>query len=935
MNRILVAILLLFIAVSGVEAQKSLTKPVPIDKNIRHGKLENGMTYYIVHNEIPKDRANFYIVQNVGALMEEDNQNGLAHFLEHMAFNGTKQFPGKSMMDILERNGITFGGNINAYTTRNETVYNINDVPTDKKGLVDTCIMVLHDWANGLALETKELDAERGVITEEWRQRRNAQFRIHNKIAPTLYNNSKYSRRDVIGSLDVIKNFEPQTIKDFYHNWYRSDLQCIIISGDVDINKTEKKLKEIMSKIPAVENAKPREFYTIEDNEETSYCLATDKELQYTSYSLYIRHKATAKEDKNHRTMRDAYANNLFNAIMQKRITDLMNSGETPFLNAGISHGGFVRGYETLMLTVLPKEGYDSQAILKLMEINQDILKNGFTAQEFLMAKTNMMMGMNNYFSQSDKRTNDQLGKECQGHYLFNNPMPDTDYLESFFKKQIQTITAKELQNKLKEWYTDKNRVIVVSGPEKEGKTYLTKEQVLNVIATAENKHSKKKKSNITIAPLFDKELSGGEIVKVEKLKRFNAELWTLSNGAKVFYKYCNYNPGKIQFTASSLGGTSLIEAEDLPSAMLLNEMILRYGLGDHDLTTLTNILTGKEAAVAVELKGLSENLHGECKQSNFEELLQMMYMLFEYPRFDQKAHDLIINRTLESLKGVNRTYGQILQDSITMVMNSYSPRIRTQDEQFFEDIDLEKIERIYKDRFKGADEFTFYFVGDITKKNAKKLITKYVGSLPASGREESYKALPSMFPKGKTVREYEFEMAEPKAGAVLSYRSEFPYSYKDLYCFAFFKESLKLRFTEEIREKEGGTYGVNVGGSARRLPRGSYDMSIQFQCEPGREKELRDKIYAQINKIVDNGVPVSDFKKTLSLMRKMATQKTKSNGYWIGILKKFNNYDEDHTTKKYFEDVINNITPEDVHKFAKKFIQNADIVDITFKPKK
>ncbi|PXX95384.1 insulinase family protein [Marinifilum breve] len=933
MNRICIALLLLLFSIGSAIGQGNLNAPVPMNKAVRYGKLANGITYYLYHNELPKDRASFYIVQNVGALMEEDNQNGLAHFLEHMAFNGTKHFPGKGVINTLEKHGVTFGGNINAYTAKNETVYNISNVPTDINGLVDTCLLVLHDWANGLSLETEEINAERGVITEEYRQRRNAGFRIMNKIAPTLYNNSKHAKRDVIGSLDVIQNFDPATIKKFYHDWYRSDLQCIIVCGDIDVKRTEKKIQELFSQIPAVTDGKPREFYSIEDNAEPMYCVATDKEIQHTNISLYIRHKATPKEEVNHKTLRDSYVNNLYNMMVGERIGELMRNGETPFLNANINYGGLVRGYEALTLSVTPKEGKDKESVQKLFEINQDILKNGFTANEFLMAKTNMIMFMENYYKQKDKIDTETYVKECQSHYLDNIPMADIDYIYEFFNKQINTITEKEVKAKANELYADKNRAIIITGPEKEGKTYLSKEEVLDIIAAVESGKVEKQSSEAVTAKLLDVDITGGEIVETVKLKRFGAEQWTLSNGAKVIYRYCSYNPGQVAFQARSIGGKSLLDVEDLPSASVVNN-IMNYGLGQHDLSTLKKILLGKQASVGVNFSELSENIDGACKNTDFESMIQMVYMLFEQPRFDQQMHDLMINRTLESIKGVEKTYGQILNDSIKMILSSYDPRVRIVDEDYINEITMAKMEEIYKERYKGADDFTFYIVGDINKKEVKKLVSKYIGAIPAANRKESFKVHPYNFPKGKTEKVLELEMAEPKAGTILTYNMLSPYSYKNIYCLDIMCQSLQLRFTEEIREKEGGTYGVHIKGSAKKYPESSVGVNIQFQCEPARVEELKGKVYDEINKVVQNGVREDDFKKAISTIRKVQSQKTKNNAYWMNILDTYILEGEDHTTKKYSLDVINNITIEDVNDFARMYFGNANLVDIIYKPK-
>lgn len=934
MKRICIAFILLIVLASNAFSQSILKKPVPVSKDVRFGTLDNGLSYYLIHNENPKNCASFYIVQNVGAMMENDDQDGLAHFLEHMAFNGTEHFPGKGIINTLEKHGVQFGKDINAYTAKNETVYNLSNVPTNKKGLVDTCLLVLHDWANGLSLKTEEIDAERGVISEEWRTRHNAQLRIMNKMTPVLLNDSKYGKRNVIGDLSIIQNFKPETIKEFYHDWYRSDLQCIVVAGDIDVKKVEKKVKALFSKIPAVENAKPRKFYEIEDNNSTSYCLATDKEVQHTNVSLYIRHRTTAKENVTHQNLRDNYVTILLNIMMAERIGDIMRNEETPFLQAMIRTQPLVRGYEAYFLNIVSNPGKEKEAFKKLFEIHQSVLNDGFKANEFFMAKTNLLMQMESFYKNKETMTNEAFAKQCKDHYLFNSPMPGVEYLYNFFKKQINSITAADVHEKLKQLYQKKNRTLVVIGAEKEGAVYPTKEELLQLMDSDASQETTKETTAVP-AEFFNEKITGGSIVKVEKLKRLMAERWTLSNGAKVVYKYCNHHPEVISLYATSLGGSSVLNNEEIPSSNSIGAVIGTYGLGDHNFSDMKKLLTGKQVGINLQLKELSENISADCKKADFETMLQMVYLAFEKPRFDKKAHDLAISRSLTGLKGIKKTYDQVLNDSVNMIINSYHPRVRNYNEEFVNDISLEKIEKIYRDRYQDASDFIYYLVGDVSKKQAKELVAKYIGSISSTKRKESWKDTGSFFPKGKTEKVLKLDMATPKAGAMIVYNMPFEYTYKNLYAFNLISESLKLRFTEEIREKEGGTYGVGVSASIRRVPQGLYTINMQFQCDPNRVQELKQKLYQEINKVVENGVPESDYRKVMSAMRQMSTQRIKHNKYWLDVLKKNEMYQEDHTSKKYFEDVINNLSMDDVHDFAKQYFKNADLVDIIYLPKK
>ena len=919
--------------INSLNAQKNLEQKVPMDQAIKHGQLANGLTYYICHNEHPKDRASFYIVQNVGALMENEEQNGLAHFLEHMAFNGTKHFPGKSIINTLEKHGVAFGSNINAYTAKNETVYNINNVPTNKKGLVDTCLLILHDWANGISLQTSEIDAERSVITEEWRTRRNADFRLMKQMAPALYNYSKYAERDVIGSLDVIQNFQPQTIKKFYHDWYRSDLQCIIVSGDVNVNKIETKIKELFSQIPAVENAETRRFYEIEPNEQPNYCLATDPEQRNSNISIYIRHRTAENEIGTHKQIRDTYITSLFNTMAHQRISNLIQTQNLPFFNAGISYSGLVRGYGCYNLTVIPKEDKDKEALHELISIHQDILKNGFRNEEFLMAKTNIIMSWDNYYEQKEHRNNKTFALACQSHYLYGSALPDIEYQYNFFKEQINTITVDEIKSAMKKWYADKNWTIVVSGPKDADKKYLSKNDVLSIVNNANETTQFKDQLDDTNKVLLENIPIPGEIESKTKIKQFAGEKWVLSNGATVIYKYCNHRPNRVNFKAKSLGGSSLVKNEDVTNASVLNKMMGLYGLGNHDATSLKNMMVGKDVAIGIHLKELSENINGSCHNKDFETMMQLVYMNFKQPRFDKRIHDLYMTRSYEALNNNAKTYAQILQDSVTMIMHSYQPRVHLYNEDYLNSIDIQKIESIYKDRFQDASDFTFYIIGDISKKKAEKMAKQYIGSLSSTYRNETFKDLGSHFPADKTMKAFKFKMAEPKAGAVLIYRCDMPFNQKNKYCYNILVESLKLRFTEEIREKEGGTYGVQVAGHITRLPQSYFMLNIQFECDPARVEELKAKIYNEIDKLLQNGIPKEDIKKTIALLKKMKVQRSKNNKYWQSVLEHYIEHNEDITSKAYFDDIINSLTLEDVHSFTKSYFKDSNLIDIHYKP--
>ena len=457
-KKLLLVCALLALISTSLFAQYDMKAPLPMDPNIRIGKLANGLTYYIRHNAEPKERASFYIIQNVGAILENDDQNGLAHFLEHMAFNGTKHFPGrKGITNMLEKHGVEFGRNVNAYTAQDETVYNISEVPTTNPDLLDTCLLVLHDWSHYLLLVDDEIDGERGVISEEWRTRRNAGFRVRNQIMPVLLKDSKYAERDVIGDLNIIKNFKYQTLRDYYHKWYRPDLQAIAVVGDFDVDQMEKKVKELFSKIPTPVNPAKRENFTVNPHDEIYYVCATDKELTQSTVNVYIKYPAPTKEEKNHQYMKNGILQSFYNTMLGQRVSELLQKGNPPFISAKAGFGGgIVRGWNTYFISTTAKPNEEAEALEAIYRENERVKKFGFTEGELERAKTNMLVGLESANKQKDKTTSEDYISEMQSNFLEGEPIVDFDYYYNFAKSVIPTITVEEVSALAKQYLNRK-----------------------------------------------------------------------------------------------------------------------------------------------------------------------------------------------------------------------------------------------------------------------------------------------------------------------------------------------------------------------------------------------------------------------------------------------------------------------------------------------
>jgi len=915
-------------------SQGMLDQAVPVDAAVRMGKLENGMTYFIRHNEEPKERASFYMIQNVGALLEEDNQNGLAHFLEHMAFNGTEHYPEKGFLDYLEKNGVAFGRNINAYTAFNETVYNLSDVPSTRDGLIDSCLLVLHDWSNYLLLTDEEIDAERGVISEEWRTRRNASFRMRSTWFPVVFAGSKWAERDIIGDLDIIKNFDPETLRKFYHDWYRTDLQAIAIVGDVDVDAVEAKIKALFSEIPAVENENPRPVFEIPEHDETKFVLATDKEATNSSIQIMIKHKATAPADKNIGYLREDYVANLFNQMTNDRIQELLQKGNPPFINGGVSVGGFVRGYDAAFITATANPNKEDEGLKAIYTEAERLVRHGFTEGELNRAKINLLTSMESAYKQRDKITNDQYISGIQEYFLSGEPLTDAEFDWQFGQAILETITLDDLNKMATEMLVNKNRVILITGPE-EGVHHLNEAEAMAILAEVEQSEIAPYEDTAEAASLIEKELPGATIVSTKKLDELDAVEWKLSNNATVVFKKADYEKDQVILKAYSPGGSSLFGTDDLQTSSMISTFMDAFGVGDFDAIALKKMLTGKKVGLSLSLSELDEGFNGSSTPKDFETMMQLLYLQFSNPRFDQEAYEALKSRYVAYLSNMANNPKKIMSDSISLIVNNYNERTKLMSATMFDDISFEKMEELYKNRFTDIGDFTFFIVGNIEEDVAKEMAAKYIGSLEDSPREENWVNHNINMPKGTTEKKIEVPLQTEKANVNVFVRKEMDYTPTNNLELQVLKSILELRYTEEIREKEGGTYGVGVGAASRKYPTARKTLQMVFDADPEKADHLKSILFAEIDKIVENGPTQVDLDKVILNMKKNREQAKEHNKYWLNALYDQYYYGYNSDAKENFDAILDNLTTAQIQVFAKKFYEGADIVDIIFIPKK
>ncbi len=927
----------LLVIVTLFNVQSFAKDKVPMDPAIRYGKLKNGMTYYIRHNEEPKDRASFYIAQNVGAILENDDQNGLAHFLEHMAFNGTKHFKGKGILNFLEKHGVRFGYNINAYTAQDETVYNLSDVPTNKEGLMDSCLLVLNDWSNYLLLTDEEIDAERGVIAEEWRTRRDVRFRTMSKQNVALLYGSKYAKRDVIGDLDVIKNFKYETLRDFYHDWYRTDLQALIIIGDFDVDKMEAKVKEMFSKIPAVKNPKERKYYTVPDHDDVKYAQATDKEAQMDVVIVFNKYDAIPKAEKGDNYLKDNYLKSMFNGMLQARISERMQQPDPPFLMAQIQTTGFLGGKDATVVAAVHKPGDWKSATRGALEMIEKVRDYGFTQGELDRMKTNFMAQWDNALKRKDKVTNDQYAKEYKGHYIDNDPIPGIEYEHTLAKEFAANVKLSDFNTLANRFLQEKNMVVVINGPEKEGKVYPQKDEVVALVKEVKDAKLQAYKDAFVDKPLIAKEPEAGKIVERKAVNKngFEATELKLSNGIRVFYRHSDIEKEKVVFNAQSWGGTSLVEDDQLENAAVMGNFMGAYGLGDFSATELQKKLTGKIAGCGFSIGGLSEGLSGSAAPKDLETMFQLMYLRFTQPRFDGKQYMNMYPRYVEFLKNAHLDVKQAFNDSVSVTMANHHPRVKPFTKESLEKVSFDGIKKIYLERFANPGDFVFTFSGNFEVEKLEAFIEKYIASLPVTDAKETYKDRGVRAPSTDVNNHFERELETSKATVYVNLNKEFDYNQKNRIYAYVINQILDKRYVEEIREKEGGTYGVGVRVSTKEHPIKELQLSLKFDCDPEKADKLKGIALKEIDELIKGRVldkDLSEIKKNLLKRKKESIEKL---GYWHGKL-------NDYALKGYvsmsdadYEKFVNSLSRKSVAKAAKKLLKDAVKVEVVMKDKK
>ena len=922
----------LFAAAMMLVALGSMAQSMPIenDPSVRTGKLPNGLTYYVKQNNWPEHRVNFYIAQRVGSLQEEESQRGLAHFLEHMAFNGTEHYPGNGVIDYTRSLGVEFGRDLNAYTSVDQTVYNINDVPSNRVSALDSCLLILKDWSNGLLLEGDEIDKERGVIHEEWRVRSSASQRMFERNLEKLYPGSKYGKRMPIGLMSVVDNFKYNEIRDYYHKWYRPDNQAIVVVGDIDVDRTEAKIKELFGAIPApAADAAQVVDVEVPDNKEPIIVVDKDKEQQMNIIQVMYKTDPLPNEMKSDISyMLMKYAIDMACTMLDKRLDEKSQDPDCPYMQAGAGYGNYIfaKTKDCFQLFIAPKEGKTNEAVKAVTEEALRASQHGFTATEFARVKDDYMSNLEKQYNNRNQINNDRFGREYCAHYLNNEPYPSIEWTYQMMN-MIAPNVGVEMVNQLMAQMmptTDENLVVLNFNPDKEGVALPAESELMGAINAAQEAKLEAYVDNVKDEPLMTVMPKPGKIVKETENKQLGFKELILSNGAKVILKPTTFKDDEIRYKAVSKGGSSLYGPEDWANCQMFDAVIGMSGLGNFSSNELQKALAGKNANVDLSMSTTRESLSGNSTKKDLETMFQMNYLYFTSIKKDEKAVTSLLNMLETQLKNKNTVPMAIFGDSVKNTIYNHSWRERPFNAENVKDINYDRVLEIAKERTANAADFTFYFVGSFDEATIKPLIEQYIASLPAKkGQAEDFKEV-TQLATGNVVNEFIQKMETPQATAVMMWHSSLaPYTMENDIKADITGQVLETLLLKKVREDEGAAYSPNGYAGMSMIGKKPFIQSVaSISMKPEKKDIVLNIMRESLNEIANGQVEADALQKIKEKMLKDYDTNAKSNGSWINMLNTYNDYNLDLFNG--YKEAVNKVTAADISNFVKTQLLSA-----------
>jgi zinc protease len=918
---------------TGIYAQtNNPDDPIPPDPAIRIGKLDNGLTYYIKYNQKPEQRMELRLAINAGSICETDAQQGLAHFCEHMCFNGTKNFPSNRIVDMLEEMGVKFGAELNAFTSFDQTIYMLK-VPTDSMEWINRGYQVLEDWAHQVSMEDVEIDKERGVIVEEWRLGLGAEDRMMQKYLPVLLKGSRYAERLPIGKVEIIKSFLYDTLRDFYRTWYRPDLMAVVVVGDIDPDLAEGKIKEYFGRVPKIDNAEKRVEYGVPDNAEPLISVVTDKEA--SGFAVQVMYKQPKADAITYNDYRNSQIRTLYTSMLNNRIQEITVKPDAPFLYAGSDYGSFIgRTIDVYSLYAAAKENQIEKSIEVILTENERVRQYGFTPSELERAKKDILTFYENGAKEADKTVSAVYADEFVRNYMTRECIPGYVREYEIVKEIMPGITLEEVNKLGRKWITENNLLVLITAQEKEGVKVPTEEEVAEIIKSVRSKEVEAYVDEVKDVPLLPEEPVSSPVISKTENAGFGFTELTFGNGVKMILKPTDFKNDEILVAGFSPGGISLYPDQDVMSAMLAATIITQSGLGEYDLTGLQKKLSGNTAKLTPYINELREGVSGSCSPKDLETMLQLNYLYFTRIRRDEDAFNSYLSRLKNMIKPMRAVPQVIFSDTLSKIITMNSPRVvAIPTDAQLEEISLDRIMDIFSDRFADAGDFTYIMVGNFNNEEVIPLLEKYIGGLNSTNRSETWRDMTPDFPDGRVIVDVP-KNSEPQSQVAMVWDGDFKWKLKYRQGFAMLMNILTIKCRESMREDQGGVYGVSINGSASKLPTPKYSITSTWGCNPDNIEKLAQTLLEEMNKIRENGPTETDLNKVKETMIRERETQVKENSFWLAYLQNHYLYGNRILTLEEYKDLVNSFTIKDIKAVAKKYLDTENYVRVALTPK-
>ncbi|MCG6187660.1 M16 family metallopeptidase [Maribellus maritimus] len=925
--------LIFLLSVFFVTAQNDvdLNAPLPEDPQVSKGVLENGMTYYVRANDNPENRAELFLVVRAGSVDEDDDQQGLAHFAEHMAFNGTENFPKHELINYFESIGMEFGPEINAYTSFDETVYMLK-VPLDTMEYMEQGLQVLYDWASQITDSDEEINNERGIIHEEWRGSKSAEERMQKQWWPVFLKDSKYAERFPIGKMEIVDNCPPEALRRYRNDWYRPDLQAVIVVGDFDQDEMVQKVKQKFSQIQMPENPREKEYYEIPDHKETLVKVVTDKEARYPL--AYVMYKHDLEISNTVGDYRNMILENLYNAMINNRLAEKTQQADPPFIMGQSSYDELIGPKSAYLSIAVTQNGKIEDGIKAVLLENERVKKFGFTQTELERQKTALLNYIEKSYNERENQKSINYAEEYKRNFLLTKePFPGIEKEFEYFKTFMPGITLEEVNELANQWIKKENRVVIVTAPEIEGVDVPTEEDIFALLDEVEKTEIEEYDDAVADVPLLAEEPAGNPVVAEKQLENVDAVEWTLQNGARVIIKPTDFKDDEILFNAWSPGGNSLYGLKDDISADFTADILGMSGIADFDNITLDKMLSDKVFSISPFVNQLREGFNGSSSVKDVETLLQMVYLYFTQPRFDETSYKSYLTRLAGVLENKSASPESAFQDTLQVTMAGYNKRARPMTTELLKEADFERIKEIGKERFKNASDFVFFFVGNINPETFKPLAEKYIGGIPASGEIEKWKNLHIETPDG-VIEKVVKKGQDQKSIQYIVFHGDFDYNSKNRVELDAMGRILSTRLLEVIREEKSSVYSIGASPSSSKYPDEEYSVAIYYGTDPEKLPELKQAVFDEIKKFAENGPSKEELDKAKEKMLRERETAEKENSFWLSILS--NTYylkDGDFTKYGTYKELVDAMTIDSLKNAFQRYFNFDNYISVALAP--